>query len=351
MSLPIYRINMKKADLLKLNHDIWSQEFVRGELSMKGIRQPARIRFRGEHTRDYPKRSFEIRNRERTYHFNAQYDDPSMLRNALSFHFLETLGVHAPAAQHCVLYLNGELLGVYLRLEAVKTSFFRKRGIPVRSIFYAINDNADFSMFDKDTGYVKNSLSSGYSLIKGARQDRRKLEKFIEWMNETTGRELLRGLQGRVNMDNYLGWLCGAVMTGNDDGLSQNYTWYEHRVTGKYGIVPWDYEGTWGRNFFGARTNSNVIPIQGYNELTGKILSFRSLRAEYKRLLRNHLKARFKPDNILAMAKRMHRRIAADVRKDPNKQWNMSAFHGELEVIREYTEERREYLIRHLNEL
>ncbi|WP_433946543.1 CotH kinase family protein [Paenibacillus sp. SN-8-1] len=351
MGLPIYRIRMKNTEITQLNRDIWSKEFVHGELSIKGRSQPVRIRYRGEHTRDYPKKSFEIRTATRTYHFNAQYDDPSMLRNALSFQFLESIGVHAPAAQHCVLYLNGELLGVYLRLEAVKTSFFRKRGIPVRSIFYAINDNADFSLYDKDTRYFKSSLFSGYSLIKGLKKDRERFEQFVEWLNGKKGNDLLRFLHSRINIDNYLRWLCGAVLTGNDDGLSQNYTWYEHRVTGKYGIVPWDYEGTWGRNFFGARTDSNLIPIDGYNELTEKILSYRSLRAEYKRLLRSQLKSRFKPDNIMSIARRMHSRIAADVRRDPNTKWSLSAFHGELRVIREYTEERSEYLIQHLKDL
>ncbi|MNK06035.1 Inner spore coat protein H [compost metagenome] len=351
MGLPIYRIKIKNDEFTQLNRDIWSKEFVRGVLSMKGSSQSVRIRYRGEHTRDYPKKSFEIRTAERTYHFNAQYDDPSMLRNALSFQFLESIGVHAPAAQHCVLYLNGDLLGVYLRLEAVKTSFFRKRNIPVRSILYAINDNADFSLFDKDTGYFKDSLFSGYSLIKGLKKDRQRFEQFVDWLNAKRGRDLLRFLHSRINIDNYLRWLCGAVMTGNDDGLRQNYTWYEHRVTGKYGIIPWDYEGTWGRNFFGARTDSNLIPIQGDNQLTGKILGYRSLRAEYKRLLRSHLKNEFRPDRIMAIAKRMHSRITADVRRDPNTKWSMSAFHGELGVIRDYTEERREYLIQHLKEL
>ncbi|RUT35991.1 spore coat protein CotH [Paenibacillus zeisoli] len=351
MDLPIYRIRMNKADYTKFNRDIWSKAFVRGELSIRGISQPVRIRYRGEHTREHPKKSYEIRTRGLTYHFNAQYDDPSMLRNALSFRFLESIGVPAPAAQYCVLYLNGELLGVYLRLEAVKTRFFRKRGIPVRSIFYAINDNADFSLYDKDTGYPKPSLFSGYSLIKGMRKDRERFEQFVERLNAKRGKDLLRFLHSRININNYLRWLSGAVMTGNDDGLSQNYTWYEHGMTGKYGIIPWDYEGTWGRNFFGARTESNLIPIQGYNELTEKILSYRSLRTEYKRLLRSHLKSKFRPDLIMTAARKMHSRIAADVRRDPNKQWDMGVFQSELGVIREFTEKRREYLIQHLNDL
>ncbi|USB34863.1 CotH kinase family protein [Paenibacillus sp. YPG26] len=351
MGLPVYRIGMKKADITQLNQNIWSKEFVRGEFSMKGISRPARIRFRGEHTREYPKRSFEIRTRGRTYHFNAQYDDPSMLRNALSFQFFEAIGVPAPAAQHCVLVMNGELLGVYLRLEAVKTSFFRTRAIPARSIFYAVNDNADFSLFDKDNGLLKESLFSGYSLIKGWKKDRQRLEQFVHLLNAKQGNELLSFLQRRINIDNYLRWLCGAVMTGNDDGLRQNYTWYEHKTTGKYGIVPWDYEGTWGRNFYGARTDSNVIEIQGDNQLTGKMLSFRPLRAEYKRLLRSFLTKDFRTAIIMGAARRMHSRITADAGRDPNTKWAMSDFHGELGVIREYTEERREYLIQHLKDL
>lgn len=126
MGLPVYRIAVPAQEYQQLTSNIWSEQLVKGSIQMDGKQIPIRIRYRGGHTRGYPKKSFEIRTSSRTYHFNAEYDDPSLLRNALSFRFFESIRVPAPATRHCVLYLNGELLGVYLRIEGVKSFFFAK---------------------------------------------------------------------------------------------------------------------------------------------------------------------------------------------------------------------------------
>lgn len=126
MALPVYHISLSPTEYQQLTSNIWSETFVNSTMQMDGKPFPIRLRYRGGHTRGYPKKSFEIRTSSRTYHFNAEYDDPSLLRNALSFRFFESIRVPAPSTQHCVLYLNGQLLGVYLRIEGVKSFFFAK---------------------------------------------------------------------------------------------------------------------------------------------------------------------------------------------------------------------------------
>lgn len=128
MGLPVYRIELKDSAMKKLESNIWSDSFVSGTMSMDGRRTPIRIRYRGGHTREYPKKSYEIRTAKATYHFNAEHDDPSLMRNALSFHYFNVLGVPSPSTKHCVLYINGKKEGVYLRIEAVKSAFSAKGG-------------------------------------------------------------------------------------------------------------------------------------------------------------------------------------------------------------------------------
>lgn len=124
MTLPVYHIHVSTNEYQRLTSNIWSEAFVNGTMQMDGKQLPIRIRYRGGHTRAYEKKSFEIRTASRTFHFNAEYDDPSLLRNALSFQFFESIRVPAPATRHCVLYLNDQLAGVYVRIEGVKSSFF-----------------------------------------------------------------------------------------------------------------------------------------------------------------------------------------------------------------------------------
>lgn len=126
----------------------------------------------------------------------------------------------------------------------------------MRSIFYAVNDHAGF-MINSNSSSTSTDLLSGYSLIRGKDVDRTRLRNFIQQLNIKSRLELFRFLQSRVDTDNYLRWLSGAVLTGNFDGFHQNYTWYEKIKSGKYGILPWDYEGTWG----GTVMEHELIPI------------------------------------------------------------------------------------------
>jgi spore coat protein H len=350
MALPVYHITVSANEYQQLTSNIWSDTFVKGTMQMDGKQLPIRIRYRGGHTRSYIKKSFEIRTSSRTYHFNAEYDDPSLLRNALSFQFFESIRVPAPSTRHCVLYFNGQLLGVYLRIEGIKTFFFRQRRIPVCSIFYAVNDHADFAV-DADSSESGRDLLYGYTLIHGKDVDRTKLRNFIQQLNTKSRQELFRFLQSRIDTNNYLRWLSGAVLTGNFDGFHQNYTWYEKNKSRKYGILPWDYEGTWGRNCYGTRVDPNLVRIQGYNKLTGRLLAFRSFRQQYKKLMQQHLMFAFTEKKIMPKVYSLHNKIRKEVEKDPYIKWDMNIFYGEPERIRTYVVERREHLRKELHRL
>ena len=96
----------------------------------------------------------------REIHLNAEYKDPSLIRNKLSFDFFHDLGVLAPQSQHINLSRNGSHKGVYLQLESVDEFFLKKRGLPMGPIYYAVNNNANFSLMRDEK--MKDSLLSGY---------------------------------------------------------------------------------------------------------------------------------------------------------------------------------------------
>ncbi|MGN7359679.1 CotH kinase family protein [Paenibacillus sp. SAF-054] len=351
MGLPVYRIVIKEKDLQQMKSHIWSDQFVPATFSEGSGSEAVQIRYRGGHTREYPKKSYEIRTSRMTYHFNAEHDDPSLLRNALSFHFFNAIGVPAPATQHCVLQLNGVNQGVYLRIEAVNQTFFRARKIPVRSIIYAVNDNATFELKDVDTNKPKSSLFSGYSLIKGTGEDRLRLTRFIKTIHAKSGRALQTYLGGRLYMDNYLKWLSGAVLTGNYDGFRQNYTIFEYKKRRAYGFLPWDYEGTWGRNCYGKAVASDLVRIKGYNRLTAKVMAYSSYRQQYRKRLENILESPFTVQQLMPVVRKMFRQIEDDVYRDPQYKWPLGMFLSEPEVIQAYIENRRRDIRRELQNL
>jgi spore coat protein H len=340
--LPEYSIWIGNREWTKLNERIWSGSFTNAHLEYGGKRVPIRIRYRGGHTRNYPKKSYELRVGSRTYHFNAEYDDPSMIRNALSFRFFESIGVPSPATRHCILRINGRSQGVYLLIESVNRAFFRRRRIAARSLVYAENDSANFALASPVTGKRKRSLFEGYKLVIGRQADRERLKTFVRRLHRLRGKRLNRWLGRRLDMNNYLRWLAGAVLTGNADGFDQNYALYEHRKTARYRIVPWDYEGSWGRNCYGRLVDADLVRITGENALTDAVLSDPGARERYRKLLEQLLEAEFTEARIMPVVSEFYERIAPDIYTDTTRKWPPDVFDGEPEVIRRYIRDRRE---------
>ncbi|MCS7462613.1 CotH kinase family protein [Paenibacillus doosanensis] len=351
MELPTRSIEIGEQEHSSLQKNVWSEKYVSAFMVVQGKREPVKLRYRGGHTRDYPKKSYEVVRGGKTYHYNAEYDDPSMLRNALSFRFFEWIGVPSPRTRHCLLSLNGQSLGVYLEIEGVDRHFFERRGIAVQALFYAVNDFANFKLSNPESRQPKSSLFRGYELKMGSESDRIRWKSFILKLNTLKGKQLSRYLKQRVDIDNYVKWLAGAVCTGNYDGFDQNYAVYLHRSKRRYRIIPWDYEGTWGRNCYGKKCSSRLVRVQGYNQLTRKLLSFPSVRAQYKAVLRSVLKRHFTVRNIAPVVLQMHEQIAPHIYRDSTRKWSHGVFDGEPELIRNYIKERRKIILESLKKL
>lgn len=343
--LPTVELQLQEQVLQALERNLWSDRYVGARTRAEDSFVAVKVRYRGGHTRSYPKRSYEVVHDGRVTHYNAEYDDPSMIRNALSFAFFNRIGVPAPKTEHVRLAMNGKPLGVYLAIEGVGRSFFAKRSLGVSALFYAVNNDADFGLTSAETGERKRAMLSGYEHRYGGAPEKIKLSSFIRAIHARSGGRIgtvHHRAASKLDVDNYLRWLAGAVLTGNYDGFEQNYAIYRSSRTGRYRIVPWDYEGTWGRNCYGRAVDSNMVSISGYNHLTRKLLENRSIRAWYARLLRELIDGPFTEQALMPLADSMLGRIAPYVREDGMQRWSYREFAGESARIRRYIRERRE---------
>ncbi|MCA0758031.1 CotH kinase family protein [Paenibacillus sp. N4] len=343
--LPVRSIRIDDADLEEIRSNAWGKAFKPVELTREGQSYKGTFGLRGGHTRNYSKKSYEVRLENGvTLHWNAEYDDPSMMRNALSFHFLNDIGLPSPETNHFWLMINDVPQGVYLEIESVDRLFFAKRKIGFRSLIYAVNDSADFSLIDPDTRKAKSSLFDGYEIMHGGRSTKGKLVSFIRNLNRMSGKSLGAFTVRRLDIPQYLLWLAGAVLTGNYDGFDQNYAIYEFQKTGKYRIIPWDYEGTWGRNCYGKPCGSDLVRLQGYNKLTSKLFAFPSCRRRYKAILKRLLQSAFTVDRLEPVIRSMHERLSPAIRNDYTRKASFDTFLSEPEFIQDYILERRQIL-------
>lgn len=340
--LPIRKIEIDEDDLWDLKNNPWSKSFKPIRIEIDGKDYSATCGIRGGHTRNYNKKSFEIRlDGGKTLHWNAEFDDPSMIRNALSFQFFNVIGVPSPDTKHISVEINGYPQGVYLEIEAVDQRFFKKRGIGFSSLIYAVNDSADFSLVDQNTNSKKDSLFEGYEIVRGHSNTKYRLVRFIRNINTLSSKQLSVYTARKLDINQYLLWLAGAVLTGNYDGFDQNYALYEHKNSRKYRIIPWDYEGTWGRNCYGKPCGSDLVRLQGYNDLTAKLFTFSSCRQKYRAILQNLLKTAFTVKRIDPLINRMYKEITPAIREDFTRKSSFDTYLNEPSFILDYVRERR----------
>ena len=190
MTIPEYKLFIHPIDVSELRKDIWREDPVSAKLTINKKKLDIDIAYRGSHIRDFRKKSYHLSfYKPRTYgkakevHLNAEYKDPSLLRNKLSFDFFNDIGCLSPKSQFIFLKLNGKNEGIYLEIESVDEFFLANRKLPKGSIFYAVDGDANFSLMSDLDKNVKKSLEFGYELKYGTEEDDYHLQEMIMKIN------------------------------------------------------------------------------------------------------------------------------------------------------------------------
>ncbi len=356
--IPTFSLLMEESDLEELRSDIWNDVPLPAKLIFRDTTYDIDIAYRGSYTREFRKRSYfiefiepEMFEGSREIHLNAEYRDPSLIRNKLSLDFFHDLGVLSPKSYNVNLIRNGIPKGIYLVLESVDDLFLKKRDLSIGPIYYAINNNANFS-FKRD-GRKKRSRISGYRRKIGNKEDDESLRKLIDVINTTSDLEFSKVIPDYVDIDKYLGWMVGAVCTMNNDGFTHNYALYQNTQTSLFEMIPWDYDATWGRKVDGGRMACDYVPIQGKkgNYLCSRLLQIAEFRQRYKQKLEKVLDTKFTVSYMEDKVNTLYQSLRSHILNDPYKKRKIEKFNQEPEVIFQFIKDRSHYLKEHLSEL
>lgn len=350
-NLPIYHVYIHPLDLIELKKDIWCDEPVPAKLTIGKRKLNIDIAYRGSHIRKVRKKSYHIsffkpalfRN-AKELHLNAEYKDPSLIRNKLSLDFFDDIGVLSPQTKHVFLKINGKNEGVYLELESVDEHFLASRQLPKGAIFYAIDGDANFSLMSDLDKEVKKSLDLGYERKVGTEQDDLFLQEMIFKVNTMLRLEFEAEIEKYIHVDQYLLWLAGVVFTQNYDGFVHNYALYRNGDTGQFQIIPWDYDATWGRDVNGRYMNEDYVRIEGFNTLTARILDVPVFRKKYKGLLEQIMMNQFTTEYMNNKINQLVSQIRPYLLIDPYEKEKIEQFDQEAEFISRYIQARTKYI-------
>lgn len=346
---------IEEENLEELRRDVWNDDPVAAYMKVEGTMYDIDISYRGSYTRKFRKKSYRIEFIDpkmfsacRGIHLNAEYKDPSLIRNKLSFDFFHDLGVLSPKSQHINFSRNGSYKGVYLQLESVDEFFLKNRGLPHGPIYYAVNNNANFSMLRDEK--IKKSLISGYQRAYGSESDDDLLHGFIKQINTSSLPNFPDEISQYLDIDQFFRWQAGAVCTMNNDGFTHNYALYHNSETSLFEIIPWDYDATWGRKVDGGVMEYNYVPFDGKknNHLCYLLMRFPELRKRYRTILEEILSTTFTTDYMESKVVSLHETLRPHVLLDPYKKKEIDKFDKEPEFILQFIRDRNSYLKKQL---
>jgi spore coat protein H len=353
-----YQLYIHPLDLKELKKDIWNDEPVPGLLTINNKKYDVDIVYRGSHIRKLKKKSYNISfykpsnfQGSSEIHLNAEYKDPSKLRNKLSLDFFSDIGVLSPQSRNVFLILNGHKEGVYLELESVDENFLKRRNLPNGAIYYAVDGDANFSLISDLDNETKKSLELGYERKHGTDEDDIHLQTFIYKINTLLKAEFEREIVRHLDVDKYLRWLVGVILTQNYDGFVHNYALYRNGETGLFEVIPWDYDATWGRDVNGKIMSEDYVRIQGFNTLTARLLDVDVFRKKYQKLLQEILSKQFTVSYMKPKVEQLYTLLHPNLEIDPYEKDRIENFKNEPDFIFRFIELRNNYIRSKLNKL
>jgi spore coat protein H len=329
------------------------------------------ISYRGTTSLNFPKKGFKIKfSKKQLYQGNTRridlsgsYSDKSLIRERLSFDLFAKTKTPASKAWHVdytIRSREGQVLerGVYTGLEHLDEYYFRNHQREIGSLFQA-------------NGGVINGVYVGANLTPQPPQvlpllyekdhpedeDFSDLDAFIRAINSWDAATIAQFLDQILDVDPYLDWLAVNTLVQSNDTYHKNYFLHHRPGGGKWEILPWDYDLTWGRNWNDYCDGlcddlSEGTSIKGSNQMNNS-LSQRVLNnpTYYTRLLarlNTLLSSEFTEEKLFPKIDAYYNDIRALVYQDPKKWPTNEQFEQERDRLKDWIRRRRAFLFKEL---
>jgi hypothetical protein len=165
------------------------------------------------------------------------FNDPTYMREVIAYDLLDEMGVATPKHAYVNLYVNDELFGFYLMLEAIDGEFLENN---------FANSNGDLYKPDgvgSDLQWISNSITSYSDINLQTNEDTTDNGAFINFVDQMDN-----GSTEVIDVDSLLRYMSVSVALSNLDSyhgtLAHNYYIYEQ--DGVFGLLPWDFNEAFG---------------------------------------------------------------------------------------------------------
>ncbi|MGA1842888.1 MAG: CotH kinase family protein, partial [bacterium] len=261
---------------------------------------------------------------------NNGFSDPTFMREYLSYHLMQEMGIPSPRTAFVNLYINDELFGLYLAVEAVDDEFVEARFDPGDGDLYKAEMGSDLL-------WKGDSIGSYSSLELKTNEDTSDHSALLAMLYELNNGS---DYESFIDVDEVLRYLAVSTALTNLDSyqgvMAQNYYLYEDN--GIFSIIPWDFNMSFGGFNMGC-DRASIIDFM-IDEPTMSVLSDRPLIAkllqnpDYLELYHGHINqlitGPFAPENMDQIIDETADLIREYVYADPTKFFTVEEFEQTL---------------------
>jgi spore coat protein CotH len=165
------------------------------------------------------------------------FNDPSYMREVIAYDLMDEMGVPTPEHAYVNFYVNGELFGLYLMVEAIDGEFIEK---------HFANSNGDLYKPDgtgSDLLWLGDDIQSYTDINLQTNEDTTDNGAFINFVES-----LDKGETSAIEVDTLLRYMSVSTSLSNLDSyhgpLAHNYYIYDN--DGVFSILPWDFNESFG---------------------------------------------------------------------------------------------------------
>jgi|GEM_PF-718909 len=198
------------------------------------------------------------------FNINGQHNDPSIIRAKLSSDLFVRFGVPAPRSSNVYFKVNDGALveGLYTNVEQVDEEF--------ADVWFGNNNGnlykCRYQGARADLRYVPPGDPATYANLGGGEvyeehindpgTDYTDLADFIAFIDATLNDDaaFVAGINDYINVDSFLRAMAVDICTGNWDDYwfgANNFYLYHNEDTGAFEYIPFDFDNTYGVDFFG----------------------------------------------------------------------------------------------------
>lgn len=338
--VPIIEVYVDNDSYLNLLTSKTLNYEIAAKVYFKNLALGGKIRPAGAGSRYGPRWSYRIKLNEKesienlnSFNLSAQVNDPTMLYTTIVSDLYRQLGFLVFENFPVFLKINNNDQGLFTLIELVKEDFFERRAIPVYELYkggseskfsFEETNNPQFN-FDKEIPENDN-YSNLYELILAV---------------DTSNAETIFSSLGKwLDIDNYVRYHALTTLINNPDAFQNNFFIIKETSESPFKFIPWDFDRCFEK--------TNDVGLYGKNAIIKKLFENDSTFSLYKSELEFQIDQIFTEAYIFPKIDSAAAVIKDAYNIDPYLGDGRYDFETEIQTLKEYITNRRQYFIDNL---